>query len=357
MHNFKKKLQFIFKFVVSKIFIILYGKIEISKILPNGVEVKNISIDKNFYKIINIYNGRIYTDYVENVAIIKENKIISDVSYQQINGKLKDAAFNVVLKKGTPRFKKKFEHSVFSLVQGASGNNNYFHWLFDIIPRLIILEKASLLKDIDFFYGPEIKEWQLDTLSIFNISKKNMIDSNKYRHIECKNLIASSHPWYSKGYILEEAKYLPKWIIDEVSNKFKNFEKKFDCNDKIYIDRRESQYNHCQIINDSEIKSYLLKKNFSIYQIGKLSFFEQIYLFNNAKIIIGAHGAAFANLIFCKPGTKVIDLIPEGHPNLVDKTICKYKNLNFNLIKLKKITDDNNGDMLLSIKTLEDLII
>ena len=100
----------------------------------------------------------------------------------------------------------------------------------------------------------------------------------------------------------------------------------------------------------------MIEKGFSIYKVGTLNFFEQIYLFNNAKTIIGAHGAAYANLVFCKPGTKIIDLIPDDHPNRVDETISKYKNLNFNLIKLKKIKENKNGDMLLPIKTLENLI-
>ena len=37
-------------------------------------------------------------------------------------------------------------------------------------------------------------------------------------------------------------------------------------------------------------------------------FGDQVKIFNNAEIIIGLHGAAFANLCFCKPGTKVVEL-------------------------------------------------
>lgn len=358
MYYLKKKLQLIFKFFVSKIFIIIYGKIKISKVLPNDINIREVLIDKNIYKIFNIRNGVIYTDYVQNVAVIKDNIIIDDISYQQINGELKSAAFNIVLKKGLPNIKKKNKHCVFSLAQGASGNNNYFHWLFDVIPKLIILEKEFLLKNVDFFYGPEIKNWQLDTLSIFNISKEDIINSNKYRHLECKNLMATSHPWYKKGYILEEAKYLPKWIIVELFNKFIKFQKKFECSNRIFIDRRESKYNHCQIINDDELKKFLLEKDFSIYKVGELSFFEQIYLFNNAKTIVGAHGAAFANLIFCKENTKVIDIIPEDHPNTVDQTISAHKKLDFQYIKTNNLNDSEkiNGDIYLPISKIKNLI-
>ena len=358
MFFFRKKFQFIYKFLISKLFMLLYGKIYTTENFSNEIIENKIKIDQITYKLLNIPNGIVYTDYVEHVAVIKKNEIIKDVSYQQINGQLKDIKFNTVIKKGTPRFKKKIEANVFSMVQGASGNNNYFHWLFDIVPRLLILDKILSLKKIDYFYLPEAKIWQLETLSIFDITEKDIINSNKYRHIECKNLYATSHPWYFKGQVLQEAKNLPEWIVIELFNKFIKFKKKFECNDRIFIDRRESKYNHCQITNDIEIKKYLLDKGFSIYKIGELSFFEQIYLFNNAKTIIGAHGAAFANLIFCEENTTIIDIIPEDHPNTVDQKISMYKKLDFRYIKTNRLNDNEkiNGDIYLPISRIKNLI-
>ena len=347
----RKKLQFIYKFIVSKLFQIIYGKIVFSNQNDSDVKLKDLNKDENYYKFIEINNGRIFTDYIEHVAIINKNQIMDFVSYQQFKGEFKDPTFNVVIKKGTPKFKKKFNGRVFSLVQGASGNNNYFHWMFDILPRLIILEKFYNLNDIDFFYCPEIQPWQLSTLSIFNISDNKLINSNLHRHIQADKILAVSHPWYSKGLILNEAKNLPSWIINEIALKFEKYGKKFECNDKIFIDRRESKYNHCQIINDEEIKTYLRKMGFTIYRVGELNFFEQIYLFQNAKIVVGAHGAAFTNLIFCKEYTKVLDIIPENHPNTVDETIAKVKNLNFKFIRTKELNEKErvNGDIFLSI--------
>ena len=49
-----------------------------------------------------------------------------------------------------------------------------------------------------------------------------------------------------------------------VNVKFEKYGKKFECNDKIFIDRRESPFNHCQIINDEEIKTHLKKKGFTV---------------------------------------------------------------------------------------------
>ena len=353
----RKKLQLIYKFLIVQIFKLIYGRIVLPKKNQESVKFKEISKADHKYKFVEIINGRIFTDYVENVAIISENQIINHVSYQQVKGEFKEPSFNVVIKKGTPKFKKKINGKVFSLVQGASGNN-YFHWMFDILPRLIILENVYQLSEIDYFYCPQIKPWQLQTLSIFKINEDKIINSNYYRHILADKVLAVSHPWYQKGRILNEAKNLPSWIIDEISSRFDVYAKKFKCNDKFFIDRRESKYNHCQIINDEDVKTYLKKRGFAVYRVGELNFFEQVYLFQNAKMIIGAHGAAFANLIFCKPNTKVLDIIPEYHPNTVDATIGKFKNLNFEFVRTKKLSDEKKlaGDIFLPIDEIEKFL-
>ena len=354
---FRKKLQVIYKLIISQIFKLIYGKIILSNENKDHIKIKELEKDDIKYKFVEIENGRIFTDYVEHVAIISKNKIIDHVSYQQVKGELKDPSFNLVIKKGTPKFKKRISGKVFSLVQGASGNN-YFHWMFDILPRLIILEKIYHLNEIDYYYCPQLRPWQLSTLSVFKIFEDKIINSNQYRHIHADKVLAVSHPWYQKGYILNEAGNMPKWIIDEISSKFKFYAKKFECKDKFFIDRRESKYNHCQIINDEEIKTYLKSKNFGVYKVGELSFFEQIYLFQNAKMIIGAHGAAFANLIFCKANTRVLDIIPENHPNTVDQTIGRFKDLHFDFIRTKKLPNEKkiNGDILLPIDKLKKFL-
>ena len=47
-----------------------------------------------------------------------------------------------------------------------------------------------------------------------------------------------------------------------------------------------------------EVNNMLVKHDFSIYSLEKMSFFDQVSLFKNAKSIIGAHGAGLANIIF-----------------------------------------------------------
>ena len=347
-------------------FHLVYGKVQLAPKTDKSkikiIETKKIIIAQREYNInYNIYeipNARVFTDLVEHVAIIKDNYILPNISYQQINGELKDVSFNKVLKYGTTRIKKKFHGNLLSLVQGASGNN-YFHFLFDIITKLKIVESEYSLNNIDYFYVPGIFDWQKKILSTLDINQNKLVDSKKYRHISADNIIAVDHPWYQKGTVQDEILNIPDWIIFYLRDKFLQYSQKFNCSDKIFIDRSDSNFNHCKLINNQEVINFLSDNGFESYQVSKLNFFEQIYLFNNAKIIIGPHGAAFSNIIFSKKGLKLVELIPSDHLSKKCEKISNLLNFEYQKIKLNKEIDKNIntvGDIKIEISDLRKIL-
>ena len=225
MYFFKKKLQFIFKSFFRSIFKILYGKIYYSENIKN-IEVKTINSTDiiNFYgkkyRVYKIINGRIYTDNVSNVAIISGNQIVKNASYQQINGELKSASNNVTLKIGTPRIKKNYKGRVLCLAQGASGHMNYCHWLLDILPKIKLYTEIYNLDDLKYFYLNKLNNFQKESFDLLNLDQIKIIDSKLKRHIQSEELIATDHPNYYKGFIMQEHKNIPTWIIKWLRNSF-----------------------------------------------------------------------------------------------------------------------------------------
>ncbi len=366
MIKLKKKIQFYFKKIFQLVFMLIYGKVKYRKEITtsNNIlkrKIKNIVSDiegsKSYYSY-KISNGRIYTDYIENVAIIDGNNLVNEASYQQILGKLKDAKENIVLTKGTPRLQKKINGRVLSLAQGASGNKNYAHWMLDILPKIKLCSEHYPLKEIDFFYISSLQNFQKKTLSVLKIDESRIINSNINRHIKADEIITVDHPWYHKGLILNQFEFLPSWIIYWLRDFYLQYAKHFDNSEKIYIDRTDSKFTHCQIQNNDEVFNFLKELGFSKYRIGELSFFEQIYLFNNAKFIVGAHGAAFTNLAFCKPNINIIEIKPSSLQNNLYKRISRINNLNYRLIETKKVNENQKdmGDIYLPIDKLEHCI-
>ena len=67
------------------------------------------------------------------------------------------------------------------------------------------------------------------------------------------------------------------------------------------------------VINENELIEEILKYGFEILDPGSLSFSEQMELFSAAKVIIGAHGSALANIIAMQEGSSIIELAGENY--------------------------------------------
>ena len=342
----KKKIKSYYKNLRSKVFEHIHGKIMIKKNFSSIVEVSQIndpeirSFENKKYKYYIVKKARIFTDNNENVAVIKDNLLLPKLSFQQVNGRLKSVTHNSVLKKGTTSFIKKFSGTVLNLSQGGSGNN-YFHFMFDIVPKIYISNK-KIKRKVSFYYVSRPQKWQIKIFRFLGISEKKLIDSSRYKHIFADEIICIDHPWYKKGYIQNEVRKVPSWIIHVNRKIFLNKSRKFNSLSKIFLDRSTSKYNHCKIFNQSSLNGWLKKNNFGIYAPEKLSQEKQIYLFKNASIILGAHGAALTNIIFSRPGAKIIEIIPADHPNKKCERISKILNLRYFRIKTKPDNNDKN---------------
>ena len=74
-----------------------------------------------------------------------------------------------------------------------------------------------------------------------------------------------------------------------------------------------------------------------------MSFLEQIKYFNNAKLIVLAHGAALSNLFFCKEGTKILEVVCNSRFEFFNVI---SKNLNLYHIKCEENKYDKIIDMI-----------
>ena len=346
----KKFLQKIFKIISYNFFFIIYGKIQkpAESNINGRIKIEILKIEKNLrYKVYKITEGKLYTDRIHDTAIILDNKIIDGPSFQYrttrsfytkiYNSNVKD---NVVFKIGTPRRLRNLNGVVLSLLTGGAGNSNYWHWLFDVLPRLSLCSKIINLSEIDYFLLPDdIKKFQNETLDCLNISKHKRLSSVQFRHIKAKELIVTNHPFVISGVATEDIMNIPKWISQWLKDNFlkQNIISNKKNIRKVYIDRSDETSDRQasrSIINEDEVKKYLLKDNFTPVKLHDIKFSDQVQLFYNADCIVGLHGGGFANLAFCKPGTKVIELT-HGNAGTAIENLAKKNDLNYNSISVE----------------------
>ena len=343
----RKFLQKIFKILSYGVFFKIYGKIEksIESTGDDRIKVENVNIEKDLsYKVYKITGGKLYTDRIQDTAVIIDNKIVEGPSFQLrgtrgsnseiVNSNVRD---NIVLEIGTPRRLRNLNGIVLSLLTGGAGNENYWHWLYDVLPRIGLCNKFVRLSEIDFFLLPNLsKKFQNETLDCLNIPKHKRLSSEKYRHIKAKELIVTDHPVVVSGNSTRDIQNIPNWIMLWLKKNFNDqkITNNKNIKNKIYIERDSENFKNISlrsVSNENEVKRYLLKNNFISIKLGEIKFSEQVDLFYNADCIVGLHGAGFANLVFCKPGTKVIELrSPDA--GYVIANLAKKNNLNHSSI-------------------------
>lgn len=245
-------------------------------------------INKGFVAIFK--NSRVFSQ--KGQIITHENVLISDLSRsfglpKQINnfGNRKPI---VTKKKGEK-----------VAVLTTDGSNTYYHWLFDILPRIHLLKKAGIFESIDIFILPKLKyDFQKSSISYFKIPDSKILEIEDNQAVFANDLIVPSLP--------SELGTVNLWALNFIRDTFLIDSSNINLGRKIYISRKNASAR--RLLNESEIIEYLIGLGFEIIEAENLSFIDQVKLFSQADVVISPHGSGLSNIVFCNKKTKVIDL-------------------------------------------------
>lgn len=182
----------------------------------------------------------------------------------------------------------------------APSGQAFGHWLFDVLPRLAILEKAGFaLDDIDgFFVNGTRKRYQSRMLEMLGIPEEKWIPAESTPHVEAGTLIAPSVVGLTGNY--------PKWVCEWLQKKFLPFAKPPpSAGRRLFISRANAPAR--RIANEDEVFSALAPDGFTRVILEDHSVDEQIGLFANAEFVIAPMGSGNSAAVFCKPGTRFIE--------------------------------------------------
>ncbi len=360
MLNNRKILQNYFKSVSYKFFKTIYGSVKgkTSHLDNENIVLTETKIDGTIYKIYNCKNSSLYTDRIHDTALLNCGKIVDGPSFQLRENVNVDCMHNSVFNKGTPRFRKKIKNTVISFLTGGGGNSNYWHWLFDVLPRFNILNNK--ISKNSFYLFPDINmKFQKESLDLLNIPVNKRLSSRKFRHLFSKEIIVTSHPYTILNDPNLDSLNIPDWISEFLRSIFqikaiKNSNIK-DFPKKIYINRKDATSLR-YIINNNEVENVLKENGFTSLTLSDFSFSDQVKIFNNAEKIIGLHGAGFANIIFCKPGCKIIEIKPSSAGDVIKNLAKSNNHIYYDLSVTPKTINfnDQSGDIEINLQELKN---
>ncbi len=217
--------------------------------------------------------------------------------------------------------------------------DNYFHWTIEALGRLALLEMFNV--EYDYLYIPEGPKFIKDTLRLWGIPEEKIIVSTSKEfaiqadEIILPSLVVNTNHGFTKlvnyihPYVFEYVRAkLSKAVSSEENNKFFK---------RIFISRKDSKIRN--VINEDEIFEQLIPYGFERYELSKLSVVDQIRLFRQAEIIVSPQGTGLANIMYCNPSVKIIEL----YQGLCDSAIFNMAQvLNLNLTPIQTIRFEND---------------
>ena len=296
--TFKKQIKF---FNSAKLIICTHGEF-----------MANMFFCKEGTKIIEVTSGRKYAFFdtissILNLQHIKCNKSLLSNYVIDFIGENTNTEIKVV--------NKRIDGSLF----------HYAHFICDCLFPEIVNE---IYKYKNVFRQKIIKQ----TLGNFsNIYENVMLTNNSELEIEVfkkLNIIKLVHK--------SKEDYSNKLCFDKFRNYIFN---RFSINPSIYYENYPEvilikRYSRINLVDDPDLQkknkniktgaerreipgienvaTYLQNKfgnNFKSIYLEFVPFEEQVKYFNNAKLIICAHGAGMANMFFCKEGTKILEVV------------------------------------------------
>ena len=207
------------------------------------------------------------------------------------------------------------------LVLAGAPGSNFGHWLHQMLPRLELAYQAGW-KTQDFekvLINSTSNNFAIESLLAVGFNKNQFVETFSEMHLQSSNLIVPSIP---------EAGNPPEWITSFLRSAYGTPVSK--PRRRIYTSRANSRWR--RIINEEELYPVLTSFGFDIIFPESLSFIDGVRLFEDSEAVCGMHGANLANICFCKPGAKLIEIYHPQHPEIYYWVTATGAQLNYSFL-------------------------
>ena len=187
--------------------------------------------------------------------------------------------------------------------------DSWYHWLFDLLSRLYILQQSGLEYDCIHIYGVTrtyMADAQQKSLrAVFDYlgipwQKVRFVGKNVCLHT--RKVLRPSYPYASQN-----VWKFPLWVRDFLRNVFlvNDIDQKV-YSSQVYISRADAPGR--RVANEEKLMELLAASGFKRVVLSQHTPHEQAAIFNHASVVVAQHGSALANVVYCKPGTRILEI-------------------------------------------------
>lgn len=234
---------------------------------------------------------------------------------------------------------------------GGNGSWNYYHWTLEIVAKLkYFLVSDIAKKEIKIIlpdHAKNIESFSIMLEIILNnayefvyISRCQVVNVKELYTITTPSNVVfntSRGKSFEKNYLFydkESIDFIRESILS--SAQYKTFVENIEeikIFKKVYLARND---NAGRSYNQAEVLDLVVKQGFVPVYLEELSFLEQVHLFQNADVVIGASGAAWTNIVYNKPNSQGISWLGENIKSFsCYSTLAHYHDCNLRFFTCK----------------------
>jgi hypothetical protein len=217
----------------------------------------------------------------------------------------------------------------------VGGDSNYYHWLIDYLPRLLLARKYADIGAHLIIVNSNLLPFQLDSLRILGFDDSQLLQVGENEAIRSRTTLVPS---------LLASTTVPHPALPGLLKEAFPCRRSF-ASGRIYLSRQEAASR--QLTNEVELIKLLEKYGFRKHVPGTLSFQEQIDLCSGAEALVAVHGAAMANIVFCPETTRIFEIFSPHHQVTSMYMLSRVCKRPHRFVPAKNVTFGRNGNALL----------
>ncbi|MBX9929532.1 MAG: glycosyltransferase family 61 protein [Gemmatimonadaceae bacterium] len=183
-----------------------------------------------------------------------------------------------------------------ALLLGSGYSENYYHWLFEVLPRLALLDDLGDPALRLLVPGP-LRPWQAETLALLGM------DAGRLEVIADDESVTVGELFAPRTVAREGM--VDDWAIAWVRTRLARPADRGSA--RLYL-ARKSQLR--LLAGDAEVEAAVRARGYTIVEPASRTVAEQIALFADAAVIAAPTGAALSNVAFAPAGAQLVSLNP-----------------------------------------------
>jgi len=291
-----------------------------------------------------------------NLIVLPSGRVLYDLPFYDVEKRYLYADYKIIkLKDRKITYWKGVRHTIDKAVwMGGNFSWNFYHFIYEFAIKFCKLRELDIPADIPILIDqicldiPQYREI-LDMLNkkghpLVGVAQDEFFEVSELFYVNCPDFIPPETKNANTGYAsdiqfdIKALKDLRNFLLPHAS--LRTFPKRIFLSRKNASDRRR--------FNEEELIQVCADFGFEVVFPEKLSFCEQMSLFNQAEWIVGGSGAAFTNLLFCKEKSKALIFYKTRMPFSGFSTIAQFSG-----VDLRYITEET-PEIKIHLNTVHD---